>query len=89
MASHKSTDLCQRSSSSGGSGVSGTEAGQSGLFGTAVVVRALEAKRARKHTHDLVRRPPPFSLRPGSFGHNSDVLTETRGHPWLCDVAVF
>ena len=35
---------------------------------TAVVARALEAERMREHTHDLVRRPPPVSLRPGSFG---------------------
>ena len=30
---------------------------------TAVVARALEAERVREHTHDLVRRPPPVSLR--------------------------
>jgi len=41
----------------------GAEAGQSGLIGTAVVARALEAERVREHTHDLFRRPPPVSLR--------------------------
>ena len=59
MATHKRIHLCQRSSSPG----LGAEAGQSGLIGTAVVVRALEAERVREHTHDLVRRPPPVSLR--------------------------
>ena len=28
-----------------------------------LVARALEAERVREHTHDLVRRPPPVSLR--------------------------
>ena len=59
MATHKRIHLCQRSSSPG----LGAEAGQSGLIGTAVVVRALKAERVREHTHDLVRRPPPVSLR--------------------------
>ena len=63
MVTHKRIRLCQRSSSSGGSGGLGAEAGQSGLIGTAVVARALEAERACEHTHDLVRRPPPVSLR--------------------------
>ena len=79
MASHESIHLYKRSSSSGGSGVSGAEVGQSGLIGTAVVVRALEAKRVRKHTHDLVRCPSPVSLRPGSFGHALNVLAD---NPW-------
>ena len=76
MATHKRVHLFQRSSSLG----LGAEAGQSGLIGTAVVARALEAEHVREHTHDLVRRPPLVSaIRLGKPW--SSAFQQHGGHP--------